>query len=682
MNIPPLYIEIMSTIEFKIRELTPEQAAFSFDPSLLDTNKEKEKMDIIGQPRAMRALELGIGVCRWGYNIFVSGDTGTGKLPAIKAVAEKYSSDIHALHDIAYVYNFINPDTPSVLVFQPGVGYQFALDLTNFCDKAKVWLKTEAIESVREKSCAELEKLLEIYTEGAVNHHLHNILLDIPLKLKDKASLNRYKVNVIINHQYTTKKPFIVENHPSLTNLFGGLAKETRKKGSLSYQLIQAGSVHEAMGGILVLRAGEVLQERGLWDALKRYLDSNKEALRDPRVQQKGIAVGDNIRPIVPPLFFKLILIGSEAEYEKLSENDDEFLKYFKISAQFDYAMDANKQNINATVHFLRKFAKDHHFLPLTDDGALQLLRYSAWFTESRKELTTQFSQLTDILVEANWWAHKKGENVINGDMITKAGDERDYAASMTESKINKDIEMGDMLISLTGSKVGVVNGLAVMDRGAASFGTPTVITASVAPGSEGIVNIEHEAGLSGEIHDKGLLILEGYLRKHYAQSFPLSLYAGICFEQNYAEIDGDSASSTELYALLSAIAEIPIRQDIAVTGSVNQMGNVQPVGGINEKIEGFYTACKRMGLTGRQGVIIPIQNIDNLILSDTIQQAIAKKKFHIYPVATIDEGMQILTNRMAGVRNTKGHFPPDSFNRDIEDGLKTLYQLGLSNRG
>jgi predicted ATP-dependent protease len=237
------------------------------------------------------------------------------------------------------------------------------------------------------------------------------------------------------------------------------------------------------------------------------------------------------------------------------------------------------------------------------------------------------------------------------------------------------------MLISLSGNKVGVVNGLAVMDRGAASFGTPTVITASVAPGSEGIVNIEHEAGLSGEIHDKGLLIMEGYLRKHYARTFPLSFYAGICFEQSYAEIDGDSASSTELYALLSAIAEIPIRQDIAVTGSVNQLGSIQPVGGINEKIEGFYNACFRLGLTGKQGVIIPQQNIDNLILSHHVQQAIKDGKFHIYPITTIDEGMQILTNRSAGTRGPKGNFPVGTFNRDVEDALKKLYQMGSSNR-
>ncbi|MFA5546686.1 MAG: S16 family serine protease, partial [Sphaerochaetaceae bacterium] len=244
------------------------------------------------------------------------------------------------------------------------------------------------------------------------------------------------------------------------------------------------------------------------------------------------------------------------------------------------------------------------------------------------------------------------------------------------ESRISDEIANGEMIISLSGYKVGVVNGLAILDRGSSSFGTPTVISATVAPGTEGIVNIEHEAGLSGEIHDKGLLILEGYLRKRYARNFPLSIYSGIAFEQSYAEVDGDSASSSELYALLSAIGEVPVRQDIAVTGSVNQMGEIQPVGGINEKISGYFKVSKRLGLSNHPGVIIPMQNIKSLILPYEIIEAIERGEFHIYPVETIDEGMQILTDRPAGVRNQKGHFPMDTANRAIEDRLKALYEI------
>ncbi|MCH3917486.1 MAG: AAA family ATPase [Spirochaetia bacterium] len=681
MNIPPLYIENMAIHDFKIRELDPADASFSFSPDLLDASSPiLDKSAIIGQPRALRALEMGIGINRWGYNIFVSGDSGTGKLPAIKAIASRYEKDIAQLRDIAYVHNFTNPDSPRVLVFSPGNGMKFFQDMEVFCSHLDLWLKEGTEETAIEQGTEAIKKLMTAYPEGKVNQHLHNIQLDLSRHLQSHQNLNRYRVNLIINHQFTTRKPFVVENHPSFINLFGGLAKN--KKGKLlPYQMIKAGTIHEAMGGILVLRSEEVLQEISLWETLKRYLEANRQALKDPLASQKGGTMGKNIRPEIPPLLFKLILIGSEADYDKLSENDEQFLKYFKISAQFDYSMEATKENANATVQYLRNFASRQGLLELTDDGALQLLRYSAWFAEDRRELTTQFSQLTDILMEADWWAHRLGKDKIDKMLIIRANDERDYASSLTESKINRDIEQGDMLISLSGNKVGVVNGLAVMDRGAASFGTPTVITASVAPGSEGIVNIEHEAGLSGEIHDKGLLIMEGYLRKHYARTFPLSFYAGICFEQSYAEIDGDSASSTELYALLSAIAEIPIRQDIAVTGSVNQLGSIQPVGGINEKIEGFYNACFRLGLTGKQGVIIPQQNIDNLILSHHVQQAIKDGKFHIYPITTIDEGMQILTNRSAGTRGPKGNFPVGTFNRDVEDALKKLYQMGSSNR-
>jgi predicted ATP-dependent protease len=310
-----------------------------------------------------------------------------------------------------------------------------------------------------------------------------------------------------------------------------------------------------------------------------------------------------------------------------------------------------------------------------------QILRYSSWYAESRTELTTQFSQLYDIIIEANYWAEAESKEIIDKALILRANEERDYFSSISETRINEEILNGEMIISLTGTKVGVVNGLAVMDRGASSFGTPTVITASVAPGSEGIVNIEHEAGLSGEIHDKGLLILEGYLRKHYARTFPLSIYAGIAFEQSYAEIDGDSASSSELYALLSAIGELPVRQDIAVTGSVNQMGMIQPVGGINEKIEGFYRTCLTTGLSGKQGVILPIQNVRNLILSYEVLEAIKEKKFHIYPITTIDEGMRILTGRPVGIRNAKGNYSAGNFNFEIEDRLRKMYQAVTSSR-
>ena len=294
--------------------------------------------------------------------------------------------------------------------------------------------------------------------------------------------------------------------------------------------------------------------------------------------------------------------------------------------------------------------------------------------------LTTQLSILGDLEKEADIAARLKNKNEIDGEAVKEAIEKRGELSSLTEDRINREIKDGEILISLEGMLVGTLNGLAVIDRGLASFGTPTVISATAAPGNEGIINIEHEAGLSGGIHDKGLLILEGYLRHRYARTFPLSLYAGICFEQNYGEVDGDSASSAELFALLSAIGEISLRQDIAVTGSVNQMGKLQPVGAINEKIEGFYNACKTSGLTGKQGVIIPMQNIQSLILPYEIEEKIGEGMFHIYAISSIDEGMELLSERKAGERGAKGLFPVGTINRAIEDGLKRLYASSQKN--
>ena len=386
------------------------------------------------------------------------------------------------------------------------------------------------------------------------------------------------------------------------------------------------------------------------------------------------------IRPVTSSVATKIILIGSDELYDKLCDSDDEFLRLFKVSAEFDFSMPATDENIQGTIAYLLDITAKNTQIPISDSAICQLLVYSSWYAEMRDELTTKLSFLGDLVSEANYVAERENRSEIDAYCINRAMEERDFANSLTEDKINQEIQSGEMVISLEGTKTGVINGLAVMDRGLASFGTPTVISVSVAPGSEGIVNIEHEAGLSGEIHDKGLLILQGYLRKQYARTFPLSVYAGICFEQSYAEVDGDSASSAELFALLSAIGELPVRQDIAVTGSVNQLGDIQPVGGINEKIAGFFAICSLMGLTGRQGVIIPRQNIKTLILPDKVLSAIEAGKFHIYPISTIDEGMEILTLRPSGKRNVKGNFPPDTANHIIENRLRKLYEMSKPN--
>ncbi len=665
----------MSDNNIKIKELSWSDASFSVD-SIPSTIPELQKGLIIGQPRAMKALEMGLNVERWGYNVFVSGDSGTGKLSAVKSVASKKAEDISQIKDIAYLHNFTNADNPKVLILEKGTAHQYKRAVDNFTTYL-----TKMVDNNLPLNSDELfNKLDEIdnsFNDIDISTHLSFIKKDILHNLDNltPAIIQRYGVNVLIDHQFTKKRPFIVENNPSFTTLFGGVNAD-KDANLLPYQRIKAGSILEASGGILVLYAEQMLHEDGLWEALKRYLDSNKLTLKDRKFTSKGILKERNIRADIPHLPIKIVMIGSEEVYSLLSDKDDQFLKHFKISAQFDYSMEKTESNVGLTLAYLDRFIESNSLLKLTEEGKKRIIRHSSWFCEHRNELTTQFSQLTDLLVEANWWAHHLGKDEIDTKIIDRTLAERNYTSSLIESKITQEIERGEMLISLKGARVGVVNGLAIMDRGNTSFGIPTVITAAVAPGSEGIVNIEHEAGLSGEIHDKGLLILEGYLRKHYARTFPLSIYAGIAFEQSYAEVDGDSASSSELYALLSAIAEIPIRQEIAVTGSVNQLGIIQPVGGINEKIQGFFKVCNHLGLTGRQGVIIPIQNVKNLILEPEVENAIKEGKFHIYPVSTIDEGMQILTGRSIGERGKKGNFPIGTLNREVDDSLKELFKM------
>lgn len=672
----------MSGSSVRVQPLTLEDASFEIE---IDRIRRLRALGsdavIVGQPRALRSLELGLSITKSGYNIYVSGDSDSGRHTAVQHAVEEISGDRSMVRDIVYVANFTQPDSPMVLTFTPGDGERF-------CD-ALLAFNRELIASIDEPTAYPglVDRLEHAFPDEDLGHYYSGLRGDLNRLASQVAHLDdeaikqmelasKYQGNLVVNHAHTETRPLIIEGHPSHTNLFGTIDGKKQHP----HLGLHAGSLLAASGGFIVIEAEAMLSEDGLWEALKRYIDANTLAV-EGMIQPRGEIKGTPIRPQIVDLATKVILIGSEETYDLLSEEDDRFLSLFKICAQFDYLMELSDQSLAATIANLDAYATQNALLPLTDDALAQIIRFSAWYVESRSHLTTHFSVLHDLVEEAHWWAISKNKNQIDAQMILAVNAEREYTNSITESRINEDILTGGMIISLSGTKVGVVNGLAVIDRGSASFGTPTVISCSVAPGSEGIVNIEHEAGLSGEIHDKGLLILEGYLRKYYARNFPLSIYAGIAFEQSYAEVDGDSASSAELYALLSAIGELEIRQEIAVTGSVNQMGMIQPVGGINEKIEGFFNTCRTTGLTGRQGVIIPIQNVRNLILSAEVLKAIEAKQFFLWAIKTIDEGMMLLTNRPSGKRNTRGNYSAPTFNHTIEERLKRMYQA-VSARG
>ncbi len=608
-----------------------------------------EKGDkIIGQDKAMGLLKLALSIERPGYNIFLSGDEGSGRLTALKQEIALIENDLTSLGDAAYAFNSSHPSRPLALLFERGGAVLFQDDL----------------DRLREGGTTK-EELIKKWGD---DREKEKFISTLPPYEENPAA---WIINIVLDRSHYHRRPLIIETHPSKASLFGMVEKD---EAAAPHLCVRCGSYQDAAGGFLVLRADEVVSSEELWPTLKRYLDMTMRALSSTAVQ--GELMG-SVRPSPIRMLTKVILLGPEELYSSLVERDETLLRYFKVSPEFDYSMQKTEKNIYGTVSYLKK--EGSNMLKQEDSAYREILRYSSFIAEDRTRLTTQLSILGDLIKEAEVDAIGKGESTIKDSNVRSALDKRDYYSSGAEEHINDEIKDGTMVMSLKGMKTGVVNGLAVMDRALTSFGTPCVISATVAPGTEGIVNIEHEAGLSGNIHDKGLLILEGYLRHMYAQDFPLSLYAGICFEQSYGSVDGDSASSAELYALLSAIGRFPVRQDIAVTGSVNQMGELQPVGGINEKIQGFFNACSACTLTGTQGVIIPYQNKDSLILPYRIEDAIENGSFHIWTISSIDEGLELLSGLKMGERDRKGNYPLHTINRAIEDELKNLCRASQS---
>ncbi len=628
-----------------LEEIRKQDIELNFNDYEFSSVKEGDR--IIGQDKAMGLLRLGLSISRPGYNIFLSGDEGSGKLTAIRQEISLIENDLSLLKDCAYLYNISHPSRPVAVLFERGKAKEFQSDL----DRARDGIVTKD----------------DLINKWGENKKLEKFLLSLPSFEKAPSA---WRINIVLDRSRYTRRPLVIETHPSRSSLFGF----TEKDEGDAHLSIRLGSYQEASGGFLVLSASEIIDNDELWLTLKRYLDMTMRALSSTAVQ--GEMMG-SIRPSPIAMLTKVILTGPEELYEKLVDSDETFFRYFKISPEFDYSMPSNRTNINGTVSYLKKEGK--RMLSQDDSAYREILRYSSFVAEDRTRLSSQLSILGDLLDEANLDAVTKNNKTITGENVRSALKNREYFSSIAEEHINNEIKDGTMVMSLKGKKVGVVNGLAVMDRALTSFGTPCVISATVAPGTEGIVNIEHEAGLSGNIHDKGLLILEGYLRHMYAQDFPLSLYAGICFEQSYGSVDGDSASSAELYALLSAIGNFSVRQDIAVTGSVNQMGELQPVGGINEKIQGFYNACSTCGLTGTQGVIIPYQNKTSLILPYEIEEAIEKGSFHIWTISSIDEGLELLSGLKMGEKDRKGRYREDTINYYIEEELKSLWRASQS---
>ncbi|MBT9175321.1 MAG: hypothetical protein DDT22_00996 [candidate division WS2 bacterium] len=473
----------------------------------------------------------------------------------------------------------------------------------------------------------------------------------------------KYNINVIVDNSNTEGAPVIFENNPTYYNLMGRIEfKSQFGVTTTSFDLIKSGSLLKANGGYLVIQVLDILKNPYAWEALKKSLQNSEVKIENIGEQLRMDPVVTLKPEPIPLVDSEVILIGSLQHYYLLYNYDEDFRKHFKIRADFDTEMERNSNSIFKYASFISSRVKEEGLNPFNREAVGLIVDFGSRLVENQKKLSTRFSDISDLISEANYWSMQENSQVVEQTHVLKALQEKIYRSNLIEEKIMELISEGTILLNTSGSKIGQVNGLSILSLADYSFGKPSRITASVSLGTQGVINIEREIAMSGPIHSKGVLILTGFLRDKFARTHPLSLTSSLVFEQLYEEVEGDSASSAELYALLSAIASVPLKQSLAVTGSVNQKGEIQPVGGVTRKIEGFYDICKATGLTGEQGVIIPIQNINNLVLREDVVKAIEENTFHLYAIESIDEGIELLSSIKAGVKDDMGNYEEGSF--------------------
>lgn len=517
-----------------------------------------------------------------------------------------------------------------------------------------------------------IENYSQFKTERKPDNHNPDPWAAMQVATQKQVS-TKYEVNVLVDNSELKGAPVILELNPTFNNLFGRIEKEAQF-GALytDFSMIKSGSLHRANGGFLVLRIEDLLNDYYAWDGLKRTLRDGKLIIEEIS-ERMGFAATKSLRPEAIPLDVKVVIIGEPMFYFLLLQADIEFRELFKVKADFDSVMDRTESNLKDYAAVICRICRDESIKPVKNDALAKIMEYSSRLADDQEKLSTLFKDIADIIREANFWAIDEKSRFIQAKHIQKTVEQKVYRSNLIQEKINEMINKRQLMIDTDGAVVGQVNGLSVIDLGDFAFGRPSRITASLGMGREGVVDIEREAKLGGPIHTKGVLILNGHMIERYGRDIPLSLSARIVFEQSYEGVEGDSASSTELYALLSRLAYIPIKQGIAVTGSVNQKGEVQAIGGINEKIEGYFEICQASGLNGKQGVMIPVSNIKNLMLKEQVTEAVRKGKFHIYPVASIDEGIEVLTGIKAGKRRKDGSFEPGSVNDRVQKQLISM---------
>ncbi|MFW6281865.1 MAG: AAA family ATPase [bacterium] len=732
---------------------------------------EPLEQGIIGQERAVNAIDLGLRLKQDGYNIFLCGNTGTGKTTYAKTIARKKSKGKKVPEDIAYVYNFTDKSKPSVLLLSAGLGEQFKKDMENVIDELKEEipkaLKSEEHENKKSNIMNEFQgesnKLIEeleneIREDGFILQHsgqgtmptpipinedgkaitpeefqelseeerkdikeknleiqekidklrrtIRNLKLETQEELEkldkkiglsiinpifdnlkekynscddvisyfadvkkdlienidkfaeksnennflmalqqgnDESFLNRYEVNLFVNNKNTEGAPVVVESNPTYYNLFGKIEGKSQFGAiTTDFTMIKSGAIHRANGGFLILKARDLLQKPFAWETLKRSLLNQEIIIENIGEQYRAIPT-TTLRPESIAINIKVILIGSPWIYQLLYHYDEEFKKLFKIKADFDNEMKRDKDNLKKFAALITSVINREDIKHFTVEAVAKVVEHSSRISDKKEKLSTKFNKILEILYEANAWAELNDNDYVEAGDVLKAIKEKYIRANLIEEKIQEMINKNHILIDVEGKEIGQINALSVYISGEYSFGRPSRVTARSYLGQEGVINIEREAKMSGNIHNKAVMILSGYIGAKYAQDKPLSLSATLAFEQNYGGIDGDSASCAELIALLSSISDVPIKQNMAITGSMNQKGKVQPIGGVNEKIEGFYKVCKEKGLNSEQGVIIPVQNTDNLMLNDEVIEAVEKGEFSIYAIEDIDQAIELM---------------------------------------
>jgi lon-related putative ATP-dependent protease len=784
------------------RKLKAEEVRRICDPNSLgfeSTASLEPVQTIIGQSRALQAIQFGLGIQDFGFNIYAAGLPGTGKRTAIVAFLERIAKDKEVPPDWCYVHNFQDAYRPKAIRLKPGTGVQFQKDMKKFIESAQSEVR-KAFESedygkrrdaiahsfnekreklfnqlnqmahdkgfaiqmspmglllipiVNGKPLSEPEMLalapqqkeelakkreeiqdqikeamvqmrnwdregseqIEKMDEEVVKFVLDTSIAELTRKYGENPDVaeylksvekdiienmnlfrsppegdpanpfarmaamqtfRKYEVNVLVDNSHLKGAPVIIETNPTFNNLVGRLEKEAYF-GAVSgdFTMIRPGSLHKANGGYLVVRIDDVLRNLLSWDILKRSLREKKIIIED-LAERFGFLSMKSILPEPIPLNIKVIIIGENLYYHLLYSVDREFAELFKVKADFDSRMDLNKENLKQYNSTLCAVCGKEKLRHLDKKAVAKIIEHSSRLAEDQRKLSTRFAEIADIIREANYWASNDGAKLISDEHVSKAIEQKVYRSNLIYERIREMIERDVLKIDTKGKVIGQINGLSVIAFGDLYFGRPNRITASIAAGREGVVDIEREAKLGGPIHTKGVLILSGVMAERYATATPLSLSARLVFEQSYEEVEGDSASITELYALLSALANVPVKQGIAVTGSINQKGEVQAIGGVNQKIEGFYDVCKAKGLTGEQGVIIPESNVQNLMLREDVVEAIKKGKFNVYSIKNVDEGIEILTGVKAGKRLKSGKFQKGSINALVQDRLEQLAQ-------